>query len=475
MGRYYGCGHLPSATTHKTSSGDVRTLRRRAAAGLACRCRGASTAVCAPTPPHTPIFSSQHHPLARPSGFDKRRAAEAARTNSSVEAMVDHLLFVEHAAPDPSKADTALVPMPHPTAIDVVVETAREEGGAVGLPGKAPGGAAVGEASGQEWATGDAALPRLGKLAIDDVAASSGPFPPPPSLAARAAAAPACEGAGGDALGSTAGGPLAVDGGDGAVKGADGGPMAVPRGDTVLHLFAWSEHHVLLWETAALTRLGGALSRLAATEALSVVVAQTLKHTFLASLMAAVAVPAYIIKACDVLDNPWGVAYTRAVRAGKLLARVLLAREQGARPVVLVGFSLGALLVWECMHEMCRLSEAGRERAAGLIQHAVLMGLPASAEAARWTRLRRVVAGRLINCYRPDDLVLALVHRGTSAASLRAGVAGLSSVASPEVESFDVSGSGLVSAHHKYRFAMGAVLEHVGMSEAGEQRPRTPA
>eukprot|EP00962_Isochrysis_galbana_P019488 scaffold5671_cov105-Isochrysis_galbana.AAC.4 len=49
------------ATTHKTSSGDVRTLRRRAAAGLACRCRGASTAVCAPTPPPAP------HPSSRPS------------------------------------------------------------------------------------------------------------------------------------------------------------------------------------------------------------------------------------------------------------------------------------------------------------------------------------------------------------------------------------------------------------------------
>jgi pimeloyl-ACP methyl ester carboxylesterase len=184
--------------------------------------------------------------------------------------------------------------------------------------------------------------------------------------------------------------------------------------------------------------------------------------------MAAVAVPSFIIKACDVLDNPWGVAYLRAVRAGKLLARVLLAREQGARPVVLVGFSLGALVVWECLHEMCRLSETGRARAAGVVQHAVMMGLPASAEAGRWIRLRRVVAGRLINCYRPDDLVLALVHRGTSATSLRAGVAGLSPVKSGDVESFDVSGAGLVTAHHKYRFAMGAVLDHIGIGEVGQ-------
>ena len=30
------------------------------------------------------------------------------------------------------------------------------------------------------------------------------------------------------------------------------------------------------------------------------------------------------------LDNPWGVAYTRARRAGRLLARALLSRAQGA-------------------------------------------------------------------------------------------------------------------------------------------------
>jgi len=178
--------------------------------------------------------------------------------------------------------------------------------------------------------------------------------------------------------------------------------------------------------------------------------------------------PRHPLQACDVLDNPWGVAYIRAARAGKLLARVLLAREQGARPVVLVGFSLGALVVWECLHEMCRLSELGTARAAGVVQSAVLMGLPASADAARWLRLRRVVAGRLINCYRPDDLVLSLVHRLTSA-PLRHGIAGLqpvrlSAAPSSAVESFDVSR--LVSAHHKYRFALGPVLKHIGLVEA---------
>ena len=43
--------------------------------------------------------------------------------------------------------------------------------------------------------------------------------------------------------------------------------------------------------------------------------------------------------------------------------------------------------------EMARLSEAGKARAAGLVQHVVFLGLPATAEPARWAKLRRVVAG----------------------------------------------------------------------------------
>ena len=49
-----------------------------------------------------------------------------------------------------------------------------------------------------------------------------------------------------------------------------------------------------------------------ARQAVSILGAQALKHTFFSALMSAVALPAYIIKACDVLDTPWAVAYERA-------------------------------------------------------------------------------------------------------------------------------------------------------------------
>jgi Protein of unknown function (DUF726) len=44
----------------------------------------------------------------------------------------------------------------------------------------------------------------------------------------------------------------------------------------------------------------------------------------------------------------------RADAAGKLLADVLLQREQGLRPVTLIGSSLGGRLIFSCLEEMTR-------------------------------------------------------------------------------------------------------------------------
>ena len=169
-----------------------------------------------------------------------------------------------------------------------------------------------------------------------------------------------------------------------------------PR-QTALECMPHAEHHVLVWESNELRALGKALGRIAASEALAVVASQGLRHTFLASLMSAVAMPAYLLKACDVLDNPWAMAFNRAQRAGLLLANVLLERAHGARPVILVGFGLGARLLYETAMHLAEVLEGGDSRAAGIVQHLVLMGLPASCEPDCWGKIRKVAAGRVVN------------------------------------------------------------------------------
>ena len=102
------------------------------------------------------------------------------------------------------------------------------------------------------------------------------------------------------------------------------------------------------------------------------------------------------------LDNPWAVAFCRAQKAGELLAHVLLERAHGARPVILVGFGLGARVIFEACLILADALDCGDGRAAGVIQHLVLMGLPATCEAAKWHQIRKVAAGRVINVRTPS-------------------------------------------------------------------------
>ncbi len=305
------------------------------------------------------------------------------------------------------------------------------------------------------------------------------PPPPPPPAAAATAAGPSLPFAAAATAPSSAGAAAPATASSSASAEVLGGDSEEGEGEGALGLGATSfvqideaparcalecvphaEHHVLLWESKELRVLGNALGRIAASEALALTASTALKHTFLASLMAACATPAFLIKACDVLDNPWAIGFARAQKAGALLAQVLLERAHGKRPVILIGFGLGARLIFDCLLALAEALEGGDARAAGVIQHVVLMGLPATADPEVWQRLRLVAAGRLVNCYRPHDLVLAMVHR---AANLTLGVAGLAEVECDGVENYDVSG--IVHAHHKYRHQTGAVLDLVGLEQ----------
>lgn len=48
--------------------------------------------------------------------------------------------------------------------------------------------------------------------------------------------------------------------------------------------------------------------------------------------VAAVALPATLMKLADVLDNPWQIAADRSRKAGEVLADILEERVQGNRP-----------------------------------------------------------------------------------------------------------------------------------------------
>jgi hypothetical protein len=136
-----------------------------------------------------------------------------------------------------------------------------------------------------------------------------------------------------------------------------------------------NEVFALRWELEALTKLGSSLESVVKSAAWSVAKKEIIARTIFASLMDALW-PIALLKVSKIVDNPFSVAKNRADKAGLILADALINKAQGERPVTLIGYSLGARLIYSCL-----LSLAER-RAFGLVESAVLMGTPAPSDAA---------------------------------------------------------------------------------------------
>jgi hypothetical protein len=136
-----------------------------------------------------------------------------------------------------------------------------------------------------------------------------------------------------------------------------------------------NEVFALRWELEALTKLGSSLESVVKSAAWTVAKKEIIARTIFASLMDALW-PIALLKISKVVDNPFSVAKNRADKAGLILADALINKAQGERPVTLIGYSLGARLIYSCL-----LSLAER-RAFGLVESAVLMGTPAPSDAA---------------------------------------------------------------------------------------------
>lgn len=156
------------------------------------------------------------------------------------------------------------------------------------------------------------------------------------------------------------------------------------------------------------------------------------------AVVEAFAWPVVLLTAATYIDNAWSMACSRAVKAGKMLAATLLARNHyGHRPVILCGYSTGALLIWSCLEALAAAPDGSGE---GIVESVFLLGAPVTATVKAWTKVRRVVAGRLVNGYNRGDWVLWMLQRSIGGAGV-GEIAGFSPVtaAGVDVESVDVS------------------------------------
>lgn len=223
----------------------------------------------------------------------------------------------------------------------------------------------------------------------------------------------------------------------------------------------------LRWETELLVELSDALKKLLGKMAVSMAAQRgaLMVVPALVGVAGAVALPVSIISALRTLiGNIWARTLSHADECGYMLAAELASRSFGNRPVVLAGYSAGALVIFSCLRELARRTLAG------IVQDACLIGAPCTADLAAWREIRSVVAGRLVNVFNRNDWYLELYHRGANLGS----VAGTRSIDDDlgvaRVENVSV-GRELVSSHADYAKKCGDILKKIGFGDVEKQRP----
>ena len=165
--------------------------------------------------------------------------------------------------------------------------------------------------------------------------------------------------------------------------------------------------------------------------------------------------PRDLMRISKLIDNPWSIAMVRADKAGAALADIIINRGHGERSVSLIGYSLGARVIYTCLMILAE------RRIFGMIESVVMIGNPAPADSRVWCVLRTVVAGRIINVFSKTDYILGFLYRTSST---RFGIAGLEEIQGASgVENLDVSH--MVRGHLRYQNLVSCILKMISWED----------
>jgi hypothetical protein len=166
--------------------------------------------------------------------------------------------------------------------------------------------------------------------------------------------------------------------------------------------------------------------------------------------------PWVLLEWCWNAFRVWRKAAKASDRTGAALARELRNGGFGSRPVTLVGFSLGARVIFRALEDLAATGDCG------VVHDVVLMGGAFNEDADRWRFARRAVAGRVVNAFSTRDLVLWALFR---IAEFESDAAGIGPICVEGVENVDVTH--LARGHLNYRNVMPVLLQRIGGGTPG--------
>lgn len=212
-------------------------------------------------------------------------------------------------------------------------------------------------------------------------------------------------------------------------------------------ILPYGEEYVLSWENDLLSHLTESFLSMIKHKISSKIIGH-LKDFFyqqitpLHAIKKSIGLPNLALAKIKQLDDVWIIAMDRALQGGKLLAKILLkqflqrrgsdnnqqtasAAKAVLRPITLVGYGMGARLIYHCLDALLEESkqlEGGEEAIKGIIENVVLIGAPVKIDILKFQSFRNIISSRFINCYSRYDWILALLYRSKAYEFLIAGL-----------------------------------------------------
>lgn len=202
--------------------------------------------------------------------------------------------------------------------------------------------------------------------------------------------------------------------------------------------------YCLKWENHLLQTLGSLIETMLSQEFAITASKIWLQYTVASALTFSLTWPLALIKYAANLDNAYLLLRERAQQAGRILAEALSDKNTvGQRPVILIGYSMGARVIFYCLKYL------HSKKLYNIVSNAIFIGLPATTNIKVWNNIRMVVTNRIVNVYSKNDWLLGFLYRYME---WKINVAGLIPVNAPYVENYDVSG--IVTSHLDYKLKL---------------------
>ncbi|ORX83100.1 DUF726-domain-containing protein [Anaeromyces robustus] len=219
---------------------------------------------------------------------------------------------------------------------------------------------------------------------------------------------------------------------------------------SVLPENVYGDHYCLQWESKELKELGNAIN-IIASELFGIGMKQLLGATIL-PVIAAMSLPIWMMKLNYTVDNPWGIGLSKAQKTGLVLADTLIGNYQENRPVTLIGYSLGARVIYYCLRELAE------KNMYGIVEDVYIIGTPVMESVKEWEQCCSIVSGRFVNGYITHDWVLGFLYRASSGSF--STVAGLAPIPLDRIE--NVCLDEIVNGHLEYRRKIPLILKKFG-------------